>query len=122
MTKELHALVIDAKGNAELKYVRGDLASIKEIVGGWIEPFGPVDQTYGNWHGYCDEEGKIKGLSFNLNATAVADALGWDKNPGDVLCGPVIFLGVDPSNPHEEADFPPEATGKVVRLFAEHQN
>ena len=46
-----------------------------------------------NWFGYVDEEGKMKGLPVNGRATRLARHLGWRGMQGDVLCGPVVFLG-----------------------------
>jgi Domain of unknown function (DUF3846) len=43
------------------------------------------------WFAYCDEEGKLKGLPVNMPATAIAHRHGWPV--GDLLCGPVVFLG-----------------------------
>ena len=63
------------------------LDGMKEAVGGgYIEGIGGD-----GWTGYCDEEGKINGLPVNVRATPLARVLGWPA--GDVLCGPVVFLG-----------------------------
>lgn len=58
--------------------------ALSNIVGGWIEY---VFVTYGV-HAYCNEEGKLKGLSPNPVATRLAGYEGVD-----ILCGTVIFLG-----------------------------
>ena len=118
-TKEVLALSINAEGKPEFKYVVSDLATIKGSVGGYLEAFGPVDDAYGDWHGYYDEEGKIKGLPVNEKATEIACGLGWSGAADDFLVGPVVFLGTDPKAPHEEGYFPIEAILKVTRLFNE---
>lgn len=72
---------------AGLRDFSADLDGMKEAVGGgYIEGIGGD-----GWTAYCDEEGKLNGLPVNVRATRLAHALGWTT--GDVLCGPVVFLG-----------------------------
>src|SRR5690242_734095 len=102
--EEVHALVVDADGNASLGYIGSDLASIKEhLDGGYLEALSPSTDDFGNWHAYVDEEGRLKGLPVNVNATVIAKALGWT---GDFIVGPAVFLGTDGSDPHAEGDLP----------------
>lgn len=56
-----------------------------EAISGW--------HPYGEWTCYLDEEGKIKGLPLNENATLLAAQAGWVGAMSDVLCGTAIFLG-----------------------------
>lgn len=82
------ALVIPPHGPARLEQIEPDVEAIRRLLdGGWLEGIGGDD----GWFGYCDEEGKIKGLPLNRAATNLARALGWPS--GDVLCGPVVFVG-----------------------------
>lgn len=64
-------------GNAQFDF-------LKHTVGGWIEY---VFVTHGV-HLYCNEEGKLDGLPFNIEATRLAGREGVD-----ILVGDVIFLG-----------------------------
>jgi|ERR1035437_10478237 hypothetical protein len=75
---------------------------LKALVGGWIEGIGGDVGGSGThvWSGYVDEEGKIKGLPVNDEATIFAGATGWYGAGSDVLCGPVVIIGP----PDEEGD------------------
>lgn len=66
------------------------LESLQRAVGGYIEAV--TDQS-GSWTMYVNEEGKVIGLPVNRSATALATAAGWRGMPGDVLVGPVVFVG-----------------------------
>jgi hypothetical protein len=73
-------------------WIEPDLESIRAALGGgWLEGVGSPDA---DWHAYCDEEGKLKGLPVNVRATRMARMLGWPT--GDTLVGDVIFLGHKP--------------------------
>jgi len=87
MTRHIDVLVIDADSSKqpERRSITADGIG-QALNGGMLEAFGG-----GVWSGYCDEEGKFKGLPFNVRATRLARALGWRTD--DVLCGPVVFLG-----------------------------
>jgi Domain of unknown function (DUF3846) len=95
--RPVRALIIQPDGRSEDTTVQADLAGLNAAVGGLIECV-----TLRICHLYCDEEGKLKGLPVNKAATALAHTLGWMH--GDVLCGPVIFLGNHPQG--AEADVP----------------
>lgn len=97
MTTQVRALIIQVNGMAVHEPVTADLEGITAVVGGPIEMV-----TLPSCHLYCDEEGKVMGSPVNRAATGLAHLLGWRY--GDVLCGPVIFLG----NTHDggEADVP----------------
>lgn len=83
------ALLVSDNGElpVEIALISNNLDGMKEAIGGgWIEGIGGR-----GWGGYCDEEGKNKGMEVNIRATRIAQLLGWTV--GDVLCGPVVFLG-----------------------------
>lgn len=85
------------------------LAVLQALVGGWLEGFTCIGSRV---HGYCDEEGKLKGLPVNGVATSVARALGWPA--GDLLCGPVVMLGDHPKG--DESDVPAEVVEWLTRM------
>ena len=88
------------------------------IGGGWLEG---VSTGADGWHGYCDEEGKLKGLDMNVAATAIARELGWRVD--DVLCGPVIFLGDSgPTGDGEEKDVPDVVLGAARLVGVAYQD
>jgi hypothetical protein len=73
---------------------------LQQIVGGNIEHF----SGNGDWHGYCNEEGKLLKLPINDLATSFAIIkLGWDY-ASDVIVGDAVFLGNGPDG--EEASVP----------------
>lgn len=87
-------------------------ALVRLLDGGYLEGIGG-DFDGVRWSGYCDEEGKLKGLPMNVAATSFAQAVGWPVS-GDVLCGPVVFVG-----PPDEEGFDtsvPEALIVVARV------
>ncbi len=88
-----------------------DLDSLQTAVGGWIEGVSPVE---GDWHAYCDEEGKLKGLPINHRATRLAHYLGWPE--GDVLCGPVVFVG-EYDDEGEITDVPRHVIEAAMTMF-----
>ena len=78
--------------------IENKLKSFKELVGGYIEVF--------RWQpdrgiiGICNEEGKLLNLEPNISTDA------------DLICGTVIFCGVDgeefsdfPFNPYEDPEW-----------------
>jgi hypothetical protein len=83
---------------ADVRDIEPSLDGFQAIVGGWLEGIGGDD-----WRGYCDEEGKIKGLPVNVRATRLARLFGWPS--GDLLCGPVVFVG-PPDEEGEDTDLP----------------
>jgi len=86
----LRTLVVHTDGSHEVTQVEDQLTALQAAIGGgWIE--GVSSAIDADWHAYCDEEGKLKGLPMNLVATTLAHALGWIAD--DVLVGDVIFLG-----------------------------
>jgi hypothetical protein len=84
----MKVLIIKTDDSVEVVDAHVNLKWLQNTVGGYIEGF------YGrssDWHGYCNEEGKLKSLPINQLATAFARELGWPGN--DVLVGDVVFLG-----------------------------
>lgn len=106
-------MVIKADSAAPIldTWIEPDLASIQgHLGGGYLEGVSTGD---GGWHAYCDEEGKLKRLPVNHDATQLAVHLGWGTY--DVLCGPVVFLGDGKSG--EEGDVPRHVVELALTLF-----
>jgi len=83
------ALLVRTTG-AYIIEVEPNLEGIRNAIGGgWLE--GVSSSIDDDWHAYCDEEGKLKGLPPNLAATMLLHSLGWPK--GDILHGHVIIFG-----------------------------
>lgn len=119
---EVNAVIIDTEGNAEIRYIRPDLDTIKGLLGGgWLEAIGPLVDTYGDWHAYVDEEGKIKRLPINHAATLFAQSIGWGW--GDTLRGPVVFLGRAKADSEDggaaEGDVPTEVVKAALDFYRE---
>jgi hypothetical protein len=107
------ALIVSDTGYAELRSIDADdLDVLTGVVGGWLEAI------YGHdWHAFMDEDGKAKGLSQNVPATKIANALGW--HVGDVLVGPVVFLGSRMNDGvRDNADVPADVIGVADALLA----
>lgn len=117
---EVNAIVIEATGDARIEYVTPDLETLKGIVGGYLEGVSAIADTgHGNWHGYVDEEGKLKNLPRNYVADEVLTALGWGgRVAGDFIVGPLILLGDGKAG--EEADVPDATLQFVLAYFREH--
>lgn len=84
------ALFIPAEGLPSLVDIpdsgSGELRELQRLVGGWIE-YVPTEQDVTL---YCNEEGKIEGLPFNVIATQVFGDL---LQPHDYLAGDIVALG-----------------------------
>lgn len=113
-TKKVRALIIHGDGNAEVKAVNPDARVLQSTVGGWLEGIYPSDQHTGDWHGYVDEEGKLKAYAINVAATAFCGDIGWSGRGADVLCGTVILLGTDGP---DETDVPTEVVEEARAFF-----
>jgi hypothetical protein len=111
------ALLIRPFEAGELIEQDPELEELQRVVGGYIEGIGPREMPFG-WHAYCDDEGKLKGLPINQVATALALNLGWPH--GDVLCGPVLFLGNDEEG--DEADVPDIVVRVWVRALLDQSD
>jgi hypothetical protein len=64
----------------------------QEIVGGLIEPIFGNEKNFGEWEAYVNDEG-LYACEPNVPATVLADAIGWKHFAGDILHGPVAFVG-----------------------------
>jgi Domain of unknown function (DUF3846) len=84
----IKVLYVPAHGTPETRKVKPTLETFQQLVGGNIESIGGED-----WYAYLNEEGKLLGLPFNPLADRLADMLGWRGLFGDLLVGPVVFLG-----------------------------
>lgn len=113
--RQVSAVVVDTDGNVTEVEVGADLRSLQAIVGGPIEGVGPHHEDHGMWHAYCNEEGKLERLPFNHVATFIAHRLGWPS--GDVLVGPVVFLGETKDG--EEAALPQVTLDAIRSIMAE---
>lgn len=97
-------VVITPDGEGAVMQASSDLDTLRALVGGPIQEVFPSTGDTLGWHGYVDEEGKIKAAAPNPVGTAVALTLGWTPLPGDYLCGPLVLLGDSPDG--EEGDLP----------------
>ncbi len=78
---------VDPTASAELMEIEPSVDELRRVIDdGWLEGIYSA-----GWHAYLDAEGKLKSLPANLNATALANRLGWLH--ADILCGTVVFLG-----------------------------
>ena len=79
-------LLVKVDGSIDLVQVdNGDLAPVRDLVGGWVET------TFGDtWVAMFDEEGMLKGLTPNLSVFALMVALGAPRG----YVGDVVFFGV----------------------------
>lgn len=110
--KVLHVSADPKRPIKTLENVPATLQGLRPLIGGgWLEG---VSSGGGGWHGYCDEEGKLKRLPVNDRASSLAHRLGWDPGRNDVLCGDVIFLGDGPDG--TEADVPTLVLDQAANL------
>lgn len=118
--RNVSCIIIEADGNAEVKVLPvADHDTLSGIVGGWLEMIGPMVNGFGPWHGYVDEEGKIKGLARNFTATDIATMLGWGGEvAGDYIAGPLVLLG--PGEEGEEGDVPTKVITAVLEFYKRH--
>lgn len=110
---DINVLIVWATGETEERSIDPTLEVLQGLVGGPIEVVSPpASESTPDWHAYCNEEGKIHSLPFNRRATNYANYLGWPR--GDVLCGPVVFLGDGPDG--GDADIPAETLALMVEI------
>lgn len=88
--------------------IKGDLQSMQEIVGGYIEAIYPFDDEIAL---VCNEEGKINGLPFNRFL--------FDENGNaiDIIAGTFFICGA-PSNCDNFSDIPDNLIEKYINLFS----
>lgn len=118
--QEVNAIVFTADGNAEVLYLDPHWEALRDRIGGWLEGLSPVDvgAQFGPWRGYCDEEGKVKGLPVNHAATHLLGEMGWYGAGADVLVGTVVLIGEGKGR--EAADVPDATLKHVLDFYREH--
>ena len=94
----MKALLIRTDNSVEEIEVDGDLKSLQDAVGGFIELLSLTDDA----HAYIDEEGKLKDKKINTVAYYLCHKLGVGFMPGDMIVGDMIVLGT--LNSKGEAD------------------
>ena len=105
------AIVIDTDGAVKQVVLRG-YTDLRDHIHGFLAGFGPWG--VGDWYGYCDEEGKLKGLAINRVATDLANRLGRWSAGVDMLAGPVVFVGAADGDGND-TDVPDYIVDLVVR-------
>lgn len=100
-------LVITVEGEVRVVQIKG-LPDMKAAIGGgWIEAIYPQSRPVSV---IMDEEGKLKGLPFNKNATALFRG---DLRQGDYLAGDVLILG-KPNKLGRETDIPEDVLKEIL--------
>lgn len=86
--KTVKALLVNPDGSGRLIDISPALQDLRAAIGGgWLQLIPLSDGA----HIYCDDDGKPTRLALNPAATELANLAGWPV--GDVLRGPVLFLG-----------------------------
>ena len=91
----MKALKITADGNVDQIEVNG-YEDLKEHIGGWLEGLHLTDDMFA----YIDEEGKMKGLPYNVLATALCQVKQVGLAPTDFISGTMLIVG----SPDEEGN------------------
>lgn len=87
-SKTVYGVVIPAEGHPYTTEFTGYESLKAALDGGWLEAL-----TGDAWTMYLDEEGKVKGLPFNAEATDLWWRLQPQARGRDFLVGPVIVVG-----------------------------
>jgi len=90
---------------------------LQRSVGGWIEAIYERDHE---WVGFVNEEGKIMGMDFNPLAQDIAITFRWRGALGDMLVGPVVFLGKEHSEDESVAETYEDVSQEMVN-YAMHR-
>lgn len=86
------ALIITPDGAATLTPLPANEAQAAAVISAAIG--GPLEPILGaDWCAYVDEDYTRHGQAVNGVGDHLARMLGWHAHPGEVLCGPVVFLG-----------------------------
>lgn len=85
----MKAIIFPTDGDPRVEDITPDLATLKELVGGYIE----AAPTNGDVTVYVNEEGKINGLPPNTPATFFWWSLAPFMKGHDVISGPAVILG-----------------------------
>lgn len=103
-------MVVPVDGPARIEQIGRGLNSWKTLLDG-----GHLEGISGDgWFGYCDEEGKLKGLPINRTATVLARMFGWPPGGQDVLCGTIVFCG-PPDKEGWDTDVPDFLTAILIK-------
>ena len=108
MEKTMKAIKITADGNVDQIEVNG-YEDLKEHIGGWLEGLHLTDDTFA----YIDEEGKMKGLPYNVLATELCTDLQVGLAPTDFISGTMLIVG-SPDSEGNETDVPDHILPKVI--------
>lgn len=108
------AAILHSDGTAEAQVIDPD--EIGDILGGWLEVIAPSSDPHGDWNAFCDEEGKLKGLPLNAQATTLLTGMGWRRMGGDFLVGTVVLVG-PPNGQGESTDLAPETLQHVLDFY-----
>jgi hypothetical protein len=109
-TTHCTAVIIPARLSeaVRIETIDTQLTTLQALVEGDIEAV-----TFGDWHMYLNEEGKILGLPANIRAGhLVFEAT---QRLVDVYCGDVVFLGATEDG--DEADAPAALIRLAEELF-----
>lgn len=88
--KTIRVVVIEPTKPPELREIKGDLKTLQELVGGYIEMLF-IDEEC---HGWVNDDGKRLGLTPNNNATAIMNQYGPGLIPGDPgIVGTMVIAG-----------------------------
>lgn len=102
------ALIVRPDGSAALTPLPDHPARAAQAISDAIG--GPLEAILGaDWCAYVDEHYLDHGSPVNGPGDHLARLLGWRSHPGEILCGPVVFLG---RRGHDETDVP----DRVLRL------
>lgn len=118
----IHGVIVRANGDAAMVELSRDLDSVRAAIGGgWLEAFtAGVETVPFAWTGYCDEEGKLKGLDRNFVADDLAVQMGWlGRTSGDFLVGDVLFVGGADEEGYDTS-MPPEMVRLILDFYRVH--
>lgn len=112
--KALIVPVVREDDPPRIEEIEDDAEGISGIIGGTPAIIVPVRLVDLPWHGYVDEEAKIKGLPANIVATHLAYRLGYLAE--DIIRGTSIFLG-NAQGAQYEADVPDRVVVELVHMI-----
>lgn len=92
MTDNLTILVVEPLKTPRTMTIPDTLEALQDIVGGWIQAIS-LDETTVL---YCNEEGKLKGLTPNRALRVEPDGTIGTGPIADIICGTFAICGTDP--------------------------
>jgi hypothetical protein len=104
-----HWAVIHPSGAVTFAHGKPSLRDLQRAVRGYLEAVPHYAPEGGTLTAYCNEEGKLDGLTPNLTATSFL------RVRGDVLAGPVVLVG----GPDAECEDTPLSADVRMRLVRE---